>query len=46
MGIVCDSLIDLGKVLTVEFTSAGTLTTLTIVNVPALTAGILTIVHL
>ena len=28
IGIVCDSLIDLGKVLTVEFTSAGTLTTL------------------
>ena len=27
MGIVCDSSIDLGKVLTVEFTSAGTLTT-------------------
>ena len=28
MGIVCVSLIDLGKGLTVEFTSAGTLTTL------------------
>ena len=37
MGIVSDSLIDLGKVLAVEFTSAGTLTILPwIDNCPAL----------
>ena len=31
-GDSCDSLIDLGKVLTVEFTSAGTLTTLPLID--------------